>query len=260
MMTDLHQRISVGRQSGRPAVLSWLTISVPYVVELAASAGADAVLVDMQHGIAGKAELLASLTAAKASDCPALVRVPTLCPGRIGEVLDAGAQGVICPMINTAEDATRLVEAVKYPPLGARSYGPYRAKFMVEGDYFTSANRWTIACAQIETKQALNNLDAILQTDGLDMVLVGPNDLAISLSDGENRDIQSSIVLEALDQILAACKKHGCTSALFANDSGYADAQLGKDWDLMAVGTDAAILSAGLNDVISRVKNQQTAQ
>ena len=134
------------------------------------------------------------------------MRVAANDSGLIGRALDAGAHGVICPMIDTAEDAVELVASVKFPPLGNRSLGPFRARLALP-DYFRAANDWTIACAQIETRTALDNLDEILATPGLDMVCAGPNDLALTLSGGAHSDIRSPEVIEALDLLLAKAKK-----------------------------------------------------
>lgn len=242
------------RQSDRTAYLVWMSIGVPIVAELAGQAGYDGIVIDQQHGMAGKAELIACLTAARASNLPALTRVVQNDPGLIGQALDAGAQGVICPMVNGRDDAERLVKAVKYPPVGERSYGPYGGKLLISGDYFAGANDWTIACGQIETRQALDHLEEILSTDGLDMILVGPNDLAISLSGGASRDIRESDVVKALDLILAKCREYEVIAGIFANDAGYAKPLIEKGWDVLTVGTDAGHLSSALAETLAAVR------
>ena len=227
----------------RPLFNAWITLGSPYAVELAGEAGWQAVTIDQQHGIGGHSELLACLTAARAADLAALVRVGMLDVGLIGWALDAGAQGVICPMVETPKDARRLVEAVKYPPLGRRSWGPFRAKLLTDPD-MAAANAWTIACAQIETAEAVAGLDAILAVPGLDMVYAGPNDLAISLSGGASRDIRSPAVTGALDKILAGCRRQGIIAGVFANDTDYARPLIDKGWDVISCGTDAGWLAA----------------
>ncbi len=136
--------------AGKPLFNAWLALGSPFAVELAAEAGCDLVTVDQQHGIGGHAEMLSCLMAAGAGGVPALVRVAANDSGLIGRALDAGAHGVICPMINSADDAWQLVDSVKFPPLGRRSLGPFRARLAMP-DYFRAANAWTIACGQIET-------------------------------------------------------------------------------------------------------------
>lgn len=238
--------------AGKPLFNAWSTLGVPFAIELAGDAGADVITIDQQHGIGGNIELVACLTAARAASVPALVRVAANDFGLIGRALDAGAQGVICPMINTASDARALADAVKYPPIGSRSIGPYRARFLLP-DYFHNANGWTVACAQIETREAVGNLDAILTTPGIDMICVGPNDLAISLSEGRHADIRAPEVLATLDVIRAKCREHGVISGIFANDADYAKALIVKGWQVVAVSVDARWLANGAREAARAV-------
>ena len=230
--------------SGKALFNAWVSLGVAHSVELAAEAGADVVTIDQQHGIGGNAEMLACLGAAAASGLPAFVRVARNDFGLIGRALDAGAQGVVCPMINTGEDAVAFVEAVKYPPVGARSMGPYRARLAIP-DYIQNANGWTLACGQIETKTAVGNLDAIFSTPGFDMVCVGPNDLAFTLSGGAHADIRAPETEAAIDVILAKCKEHGVIAGIFANDAEYAKSLIAKGWQVVAVTSDTRWLAAG---------------
>jgi 4-hydroxy-2-oxoheptanedioate aldolase len=229
---------------GKTLFNAWISLGIAYSVELAGEAGADLVTIDQQHGIGGNAELLACLTAASASGIPALVRVAKNDFGLVGRALDAGAQGVMCPMINTPEDARAFVEAVKYPPVGARSMGPYRGRLLIP-DYIKNANGWTIACGQIETKTALGNLDAIFTTPGFDMVCVGPNDLAFTLSGGAHADIRAPETEAAIDLILAKCREHGVIAGIFANDADYAKSMIAKGWQVVAMANDARWLASG---------------
>jgi 4-hydroxy-2-oxoheptanedioate aldolase len=224
---------------------AWLTTGNALAVEIVARAGVDLAGIDQQHGAGGPAELVAMLQASRAARLPALVRVGANDTGLIGRALDAGAQGVICPMVNTKADAERLVSAVKLPPAGARSFGPYLASFVLPGDYFASANAWTIACAQIETAEALDNLDQILATAGLDMILVGPNDLSISLSGGKRRDPSAKETLKAIDHILARCRRNGVIAAIYAGDETYARPLVEKGWQVVMLGSDALWIAAG---------------
>lgn len=236
---DFHALLS----SKRPVYLAWLSLGSPLVVEIAANAGWAAVLLDQQHGASGPTELAACLTAAKAAGAPALVRVAALDDGLIGSALDAGAQGVMAPMIETGEQAAALVRAVKYPPTGRRSFGPYRAKFLVDGDYFSVADSWTIACAQIETELALRNIDAICAVPGIDMICVGPNDLAISMSRGANRDIRAPAVIDAIRHIHERATAQGVITTIFANDREYAADMAAIGWRVISIGTDTSWLA-----------------
>lgn len=230
---------------------AWAMLGSSYVVELAGEAGWDAVIVDQQHGIGGYGELLACLTAAKAVPFPALVRVSANESGAIGRALDAGAQGVIIPMVNTPDDARKLVSAVKYPPLGARSWGPFRGRLVYDGDYVTHANGWTIACPQIETRQAIDNLDGILGTNGVDMVCIGPNDLCLSLTDGAVRDVRHPAVTDALDAILAKCRAYKVIAGIYANDVNFATPLIDKGWDVISIGNDMGYVGAALTEILA---------
>jgi 4-hydroxy-2-oxoheptanedioate aldolase len=224
--------------ANRPVYMAWLSLGSPFAVEIAADAGWSAVLIDQQHGPGGPNELVTCLTAARAACVPSIVRVVSLDDGLIGSALDAGAQGVMIPMIETAEQATALVRAAKYPPIGRRSFGPYRGKYLVDGDYFSAANSWTLTCAQIETELAVRNIDAICSVPGLDMICVGPNDLAIALSRGESRDIRSSAVLSAISHVRDRAAEKGVVTAIFANDRDYAIDMATCGWQVISIGTD----------------------
>ena len=226
---------------------AWLTLNSPFIIELIAEAGWDCVTIDQQHGLGGHDQMVACLTAAKASGVPALVRVAENDAGLIGQALDAGAQGVICPLINTVEDADRFVRAVKFPPRGQRSWGPYRARLDLPGDYFTQANDWTIACAQIETKGALDDLDAILALPGLDMVCLGPNDLSIALTG--RLDTRAKEVMEAATLVLGKAHELSVMALIFANDVDYARPRVAEGWDVVTVGTEAGWLSEAAAEI-----------
>jgi 4-hydroxy-2-oxoheptanedioate aldolase len=237
----------------RQLFMAWVTLGLPYVVEQMADAGYDVVLIDQQHGVGGHAEMVNCLTAARAAGIPALVRPVTADAGLIGQALDAGAQGVVCPLIETAEDADAVVRAVEYPPRGLRSWGPYAGKFLLEGEYFDHANDWSLACVQIETRGAVDNLDGILATDGLDMALVGPNDLAAALTG--KRDIRAREVVEAIDLVLNKTREHDVIAAIYANDIDYAKPLVTAGWDIVTIGTDMGLLADAAGRVLDALKS-----
>ena len=235
---------------------AWTMLGSSYVVELVGEAGWDAVILDQQHGIGGPGDLLACLTAAETVPFPALVRVPSNDSAAIGRALDAGAQGVIVPMVNSAEDARKLAAAVKYPPVGARSWGPYRGRLVHDGDYLDGANGWTIACAQIEPRQALDNIDEILSTGGIDMVCIGPNDLCLSLTDGAVRDVRHPAVGEALDAILVKCREHEIIAGIYANDADFAKLLIEKGWDVISIGNDMGYVGQALTNILAGARDK----
>jgi 4-hydroxy-2-oxoheptanedioate aldolase len=226
---------------------AWLTLNSPFLIELIGEAGWDCVTIDQQHGLGGNDVLLQCLTAARGCGLPAIVRVAENDPGLVGRALDAGAQGIMCPLIETVEDAEAFVQAVKFPPRGNRSWGPYRARLDHEGDYFTTANDWTIACPQIETKGALDQLDRILALPGVDMVCLGPNDLSVALTG--RLDIYAKEVKEAMALVLRKCRELSVVSLVFANDVAYAKPLVAAGWNVVSVGTDVGWFSKAAADV-----------
>jgi 4-hydroxy-2-oxoheptanedioate aldolase len=231
----------------RTLLNAWLTLNSPLLIELIGEAGFDCITIDQQHGLGGNDVLIQCLTAARAVGLPAIVRVAENDPGLVGRALDAGAQGIMCPLIETVEDAEAFVQAVKFPPRGNRSWGPYRARLGFEGDYFKTANDFTIACPQIETKGALDSLDEILGLDGVDMVCFGPNDLSIALTG--RLDIHVPEVREAMGLVLRKCREMEVMALIFANDIDYAKPLVKAGWDVVAVGTDAGWFAKAAADM-----------
>ena len=229
-------------REGRTLLNAWLMLNNPLAIELIGEAGWDCLTIDQQHGAGGNDTLLACLTAAKAARLPAIVRVANNDPGLVGRALDAGAQGVMCPLINSLEEAEAFVRAVKYPPRGLRSWGPYRAKIGYEGDYFTTANDFTIACPQIETKGALDQIEEILGLEGVDMICLGPNDLSVALTG--RLDIGAKEVQEAMTLVLRKAREQSVMTLIFANDVAFAKPRIAEGWDVVAVGTDTGWLGA----------------
>src|SRR4029078_1294319 len=233
----MEDRFRNARAEGRTLLNAWLTLNSPFVIELIGEAGWDCITIEQQHGLGGNAALISCLTAARAAGLPAIVRVAENDPGLIGRALDAGAQGIMCPMIDNVDDAEAFVRAVKYPPRGLRSWGPYRARLDYEGDYFTSANGFTIACPTIETKRAHDAFDDIIALDGVDMVCFGPNDLSVALTG--RLDIHAPEVKDAMNLVLSKCREMSVMGLIFANDSEYAKPLVAAGWDVVAPGTDA---------------------
>jgi 4-hydroxy-2-oxoheptanedioate aldolase len=246
-------RFRKAAKEGRTLFNAWLTLNSPFLIELIGEAGWDCITIDQQHGLGGNETLLQCLTAARAARLPAIVRVAENDPGLIGRALDAGAQGIMCPLIANVEQAEAFVQAVKYPPRGRRSWGPYRARLDHEGDYFTTANDWTIACPQIETKGALDQLDGILALEGVDMVCLGPNDLSAALTG--RLDIWAPEVKEAMTLLLRKCRERKVMALIFANDVAFARPLVAAGWDLVAVGTDAGWFSHAAAEVKKQASN-----
>ena len=199
----------------------WLMIPSSVPAELIARQGWDSVTIDMQHGMIDYSDALQMLQAISVTDATPLVRVPSLESGIIGKVLDAGAFGVICPMVNTREQCEHFVRSCRYAPLGQRSMGPVRATMYAGPDYAAHADKTVIAMAMIETQQAVDNLDEILATPGLDAIFVGPSDLSVSMGHAPGFDPRFPKVYEAIERIAEACKRHGVVPGIHTGSVEY---------------------------------------
>jgi 4-hydroxy-2-oxoheptanedioate aldolase len=234
---------------GRGALNGWCSIGCGFTAEAMAHQGWDAVTIDTQHGLIGYSEMLAMLQAVSATDAAPLVRVAWNQPGEIMKALDAGALGVICPMVNSRAECEAFVRACRYPPDGYRSFGPMRAAMVHGPDYFARANAEVLAFAMIETADGLANLEDIVATPGLDGVYVGPSDLSLALGGGPEQDSHDPMRLEAFDRILAACRARGVRVGVHTTSVAYSQAMLARGFDLVTVGGDARYLAAGYREV-----------
>jgi len=208
----------------------------------------EAVCIDMQHGLAGFTDVVAMAPAIIAQGKPLIIRVLWNEPGLIGQALDVGARAIIAPMVNTAAEAGRLVKAGKYPPLGMRSWGGYaavQAAGLVPASYLAEANKLTLLFAMIETQEALDNLDAIAATPGLDGLFVGPNDLSISLGFGLGADLKTPKIDAALKKIIAAAKANGLVPGAFGGSPEPCRHYAELGFRFIVAATDMNMLAAG---------------
>jgi 4-hydroxy-2-oxoheptanedioate aldolase len=239
---------------GGKAVNGWLAIPNSFCAEVMAHQGWDTLTIDLQHGLIDTAALVPMLQAIQATPTMPIVRVPWLEPGVIMKTLDAGAQAIICPMVNTREDAQRLVQYARYAPQGGRSFGPVRAGMVHGADYAEKANDNLVVFAMIETRQALDNLDAICAVPGIDGVYIGPSDLSLSLGCKPVFDDVDPPVAQAMDHILARAHAHGLKAAVHNGRTDVARARLAKGFDLATVSSDARILIAGSQQILKEMR------
>jgi len=228
-------------REGKAIVNAWLHIPHSYTAEVISRAGFDSVTCDMQHGLVDYAALVTMFTAISTTAAVPLVRVPGLEPALIGRVLDAGALGVICPMVNSAEDAARLIAACRYAPKGQRSFGPNRAGFL-GADYVKEANQIVVPFAMIETARALENLDAILATEGMRAVYVGPADLALSLGCAPKADPTDRVVVEAIDYIVKRARDKNIIAGIHTGSAEGAKTMVGKGYQFVTLSSDRVML------------------
>lgn len=239
---------------GKPALHGWLSIGSPFTAEIMAAQGYDAISIDLQHGALDYSALLPMFQAMRASGVVLGARVPWLDPAMIMKALDAGALQIICPMINTPEEAARFISYLRYPPLGQRSFGPTRAAYALGPDIAAEANDEVIAWAMVETKTAMDNLEAIAATPGLDGIYVGPADLTFSLYGGKYPpafDREEPEMIEVLKTIAATCKKAGIRSALHCGTAEYAARAAGWGYDMLTVSGDARLLAGAAGASVS---------
>lgn len=235
-------RVKAALREGSPIVSGWLTVGHSLMAEALAHLGYDAITIDLQHGGVSDHELAPLLQAISTTDVTPFVRVAWNDPPRVMKALDLGAYGVIAPMIESADDVRALVSAGRYPPVGRRSYGPTRAAFYAGDDYASAANGEIVLCAMIETRAALDDLDAILDVDGLDLVFVGPADLSQALGGPPGADFDAGPVVEALDRILEASERHRVPAGIFCKDPDHARRMLAKGFRFVTAGTDVGLL------------------
>lgn len=204
-------------RGGRPVLGPVITMTDEFVVELIGNAGFDFVLIDTQHSPIGVETLQRLLIALQASTSTVFVRIPWNDTAAICQVLDLGADGIIVPLVNTADDARRAVAAAKYPPEGNRSWGPRRAARIHGGPelYGRNANERIMVLPQIETDEAVSNLDEILDVSGISGIMIGPADLANSL--GYSEDRSSLDVERVIERVLDRCLEQGVPFGHFTN-------------------------------------------
>ncbi|MDG1990610.1 MAG: aldolase/citrate lyase family protein [Dehalococcoidia bacterium] len=195
-------------QKNEIAVGGWLTVNSSFSAEVMANCGFDWLCIDMQHGLIDFSDVIPMIQAISTTDCVPLVRVPWNEPYQIMQVLDAGAYGVIVPLINNKEDAEKAVTACKYPPNGKRSSGAARAAFSWGQNYKDFANDEVLCIVMIETEEALENLDEILSTPGVDAAYIGPSDLAYAIGVEPTGDNISEKHHNAIMKIFEACKRN----------------------------------------------------
>lgn len=243
---------------GRPALNGWCSIGNPFTAEIMAAQGFDSVTIDMQHGALDYSHLLPMFQAMRASGATLMARVPWNEPGIIMKALDAGAYGIICPMVNTARDAAAFVRCLRYPPLGERSFGPTRVSFAAGANYAGEANANIIGLAMIETAEAFANVDAIAATPGLDGLYIGPADLTLSLTAGRlapGFDREEDEMVAAIKAILKAAKNAGISAGIHCGTADYAAKAIGWGFDLTTVGGDARFLAAAAGAVVTRFRD-----
>jgi 4-hydroxy-2-oxoheptanedioate aldolase len=233
--------------AGDGVYAAWIGLNEPGIADAMAREAFDALVLDMQHGGVDFVGASRGISYAALAGKPTVVRVNVGDFAAASRLADAGAAGVIAPMINSGEDARRFGEFMKFPPLGRRSWGP-RACLPFSGlqgaDYLKGANAITLAIAMVETREAIDALDDILGAPGVDGVFVGPSDLSIALSQGASVDPRGPLVDTALTHIAARAKAHGKFAGLFCFDGPGAKAARARGFKFCSIATDVLMMRA----------------
>lgn len=217
----------------------WLSLPNAYSAEAISNLGFDWVCIDMQHGLIDYTDLTVMLPAISTTNTTPIVRVPWNEPYEIMKALDAGAYGVIVPMVNNREEAERAVHACRYPPLGNRSFGPIRAALYGGKGYAQEANDQIACIAMIETKEGTDKLEEIVTTPGLNGIYIGPADLALSMGLPVRGDQPEPEHLEMVQHILATAKKHKVAAGIHTSSLKYAQKYLALGFNFVTLGSDA---------------------
>ena len=224
-----------------PIGLFWMSLGSSAVLEVAAQAKPDAVVIDAQHGLWDRKSIEEAIGLV-AKTAPALVRVAENSPSAIGQALDAGAEGVIVPLIETDAEAAAAVAAARFPPEGTRSGGGVRPLARDFGQYYLDALRRTVVGVMVETVRGVRNAAAIANTPGVDFVLIGTGDLAISLGGFPHVDARHG---EACASILQACKTAGVACGIYTGNAEAAIARRGEGYPIVVVANDIDIVTGG---------------
>lgn len=241
--------------AGKVVVNGWLAIPSGFSAEVMAQCGFDSVTVDMQHGVQDYQSMIQCFQAMQAHPVTPMVRVPWNEPGIIGKVLDGGAYGVICPMINTREEAERFVAAAKYPPRGTRSNGPIRAMmYGSAGTYQQTANDETLCIPMIETKTAVENLESILDVKGIAGVYIGPSDLGFSYGLHPTLDRTEPEIIKIYERIVKECDKRGIFPGIHCSGAAGAALAIERGFKLVTILNDSGLLAMSAKSHIAETR------
>ncbi|RDH75064.1 2,4-dihydroxyhept-2-ene-1,7-dioic acid aldolase [Mycolicibacterium moriokaense] len=242
---------------GETVLGAWCTLPDPFAAEIFGRQGYQYVCIDQQHGMIDDSTAFPMIQAVTASGAAPIVRVRWNEPGAIMSVLDAGALGVVVPMIETREDAIAAVRACRYPPTGLRSYGPIRARdVMASTDPDVLAD---VACiVMIETERALADLDQIVSTPGIDGVYIGPSDLALSL--GEKPGSTAPIVDETIERVAQTCREHGVAIGMHTPAGAVARRYVERGFDFATVFSDAGLIAAAAREQLDVARSSAAPQ
>ncbi len=245
-------------RAGKQTVGGWLSIPNSYTAEVMANLGFDWLCVDLQHGLIDYADLTHMLPAISTTDATPIVRVPWNEPYEIMKALDAGAMGVIVPMVNNAEEARAAVAACRYPPDGYRSFGPIRAALYGGAGYASEANGEIACIVMIETADGLANAAEIAATPGVDGVYIGPSDLALALGLRPVGDFGEARHIAAVAAIQTACRNAGTAIGIHTSSVEATRTYLEAGFNFVTLGSDGGFLSRAASEDLRAIRSSRS--
>ena len=243
-------------KAGKPALGTWLSLASITAARFMARSGLDWLTVDIEHSLCDwetAAHIFASVADA---GCVALARVPANRHDHIKRVLDNGAHGAVVPMVNSRKEAEEAVAAMLYPPRGNRSVGGsvHALNFAATAsEYYEKANDELLVILQCEHIQAVENADSIFSTPGIDVIFVGPNDLAASMRSKDGKPPSAEATNEALKHILATCKKHGVAPGYHCMNADEALLRIEQGWQFLAINSELKFMMDGTTTMLKKV-------
>ncbi len=244
-------------KAGRPQIGTWLSIGDFFATRFMARAGFDFLTVDLEHTPTDwhrAAQLLATISE---TGCVPLARVPDGTHDHIKRALDAGAHGIICPMVNTVEQARKCIEAAKFPPQGTRSVGGahHAINFGTTApDYYREANNEILVILQTESPEGVDNAEEIYSLPGVDGIFVGPNDLRAQMRSADGRDPSPEEFQAMLNRILAAGQKTGTPVGIHVRTTNDVTQFVEQGWQIMAIGSELSMMLSEAQRIVSIVK------
>ena len=239
---------------GGSVINAWLAIPSSYSAEVVGHQGYDSVTVDLQHGMIGFDAAVPMLQAISATPAVPLARVSKLDYALVMQLLDAGAYGIICPMVSTAREAADFASFCRYPPSGQRSFGPARGLLYGGSDYFAGADREILAMAMIETREAVAHADAILATPGLDGIYIGPNDLCLAYGTAPLSETDDAEVAGVIVDLSRRTRAAGKFAGIFCSSGEGAKRRIADGFGMVTPGNDVSLLVRGAKEALAVVR------
>jgi 2-keto-3-deoxy-L-rhamnonate aldolase RhmA len=252
-------RLRARLAAGEATLGTFVGAASPVTAEACAAAGADWLVLDLEHGSGGEEQVRQVVPAAGAYDVPTVVRVESAARIRIGRVLDLGAAGVMLPRLDTAAEVAEAVRHLRYPPAGDRGVATYNraCRFALDPGALRRAGGEVLGVVQIESASAVDEVEQIAALDGVDVLFVGPQDLSFNL--GVPFALDSPVYLAAVERVRAAAERHGKACGLLVGDGAAAAARRAQGWRFVAIGSDATLLAAAVTSELARARRPAPA-